>query len=149
MTMTMTKHDQRESTVILKRLNLFNILEGAKETIQRDRPDCIEADAIYDYAAIETPQGLIVLNNEGVGSPIPISNESPLKLEIFGKYTTDKKGSYSFDIIPKLLIVLNETEVNKIMVNEEVNLKDFIRVFGDRLEHNFQTWNAFFSRTQM
>ena len=94
------------------------------------------------YGYIETPLGIFVLDTEGVGSSLPISEENPLEVELYSR-SIASDGGKTFSLGAIAVDKMNEQEVRDLPIKEEVNLADFIRQFGHRLESNYRTWKAF------
>lgn len=91
----------------------------------------------YTYGYIKTPKGTFIVDSEGTGHSLPIE-EAPSTLD-FSRHDI-------MTCMPTCSLNISE-DVNDVPILEEkVNLADFIRSFGDsgsRLSCNFKAWNKF------
>lgn len=140
--------NERERGVIVKVLDLSAFEAEALEFRQRTHPDCYEAK-IYGgkIAFAQTKTGhLYTVCTEGVGPEFGVTFDDPLEVEFHGSYyARDEHGeinpsSHSFDFLPFASSTLNPDKILSYPVAEEVDLADFIRSFGARLENNFWMW---------
>ena len=101
------------------------------EALKAGLPDwpALEAE---DLAVGTTADGKVfVICTEGVGWEVI----DDFKVEVYGS------GTDSFSMFPVAMITLSRREVLEGMeAGEEVDLADWVRAFGDRLECNFGTW---------
>ena len=67
-------------------------------------------------------------------------NSKPSEFK-YPKKLEEKKEEKKVQIFPTVWAVLSLKDVEDLPVVEEVNLKDFIRAFGGRLESNFKAWD--------
>ena len=81
-----------------------------------------EAEAMV---IVNTPEGLATICNEGVGW---LKNDD-------GRYLVSGYLGYS-DVVYRI----TEDELLSCLSSEQVDLADFIRTFGSRLEANFDIW---------
>ena len=89
------------------------------------------------HGFVETPTGLYALSSEGVGSG-PITKEKPYEIGFYPGGKTDKgKWGSSF---PGYEGKLGPGDLRKLATGEKVNLAEFIRSFGARLERNYDMW---------
>jgi hypothetical protein len=91
------------------------------------------------WGYIETPRGIYALCIEGVGPHMPITETRHVEICIYPEYEDDM-GRKTMTIIPTLRARLKLSELLALPVVETKNLADFIRVFGSRLEENYETW---------
>jgi hypothetical protein len=141
----MRNHERKESEVMINVIDFTSLEEKASEHIQKEnfKTNHHKIKVQHEWGYVETPVGLYVLCNEGVGDQCPVSSENAITFYFIRQYKCDK-GS-SFDITPCLSITCNDEDVAKLDVKETVLLSDFIRGFGSRLESNYNEWNNFLS----
>lgn len=153
------RSDQRERGVIVQVLDMSVVEAEALEFRQKTHPDCYEAK-IYGgkIAMSESKYGHIyTVCTEGVGPDTGVTFDDPLFIEFHGSYYVRedstmedllgrpvpgeiKPGSHTFDCMPFASTTLNPDELRSYPILEEVDLADFIRSFGARLEGNFWSW---------
>lgn len=98
------------------------------------------------WGVVATPRGLYALNTEGVGPAHPVTDEEPLKLEVYTEGHTDEDVE-TFGMFPVGTVDLGPDRLRELQGRvgrhqdvEEVNLRDFVRTFGDRLDQNYEQW---------
>ena len=107
---------------------LVNRLDGDKATalIRSKTTDTLAPDTVAeDMVVINTPKGLATVCTEGVGW---FANDDGEYL--LGAFIGYHETSY----------MITEDELKTCILGETIDLKDFINVFGDRLENNFTIW---------
>jgi hypothetical protein len=107
---------------------LVNRLDGDKATalIRSKTVPNLAPDAVAeDMVVINTPKGLTTVCTEGVGW---FANDDGEYL--LGAFIGYHETSY----------MITEDELKSCILGEMIDLKDFINVFGDRLETNFTIW---------
>lgn len=142
----MNRFDERIRGVKLQVLDLSGLEARALEHRQMTHPDCYEVKIHGGEVALHKSSNghLYSICTEGVG--YVISDSEPLELNFHGSYyARDEDGeinpsSHSFDILPFVSAELYPDDLKCYPVKEEVDLADFIRSFGARLENNFWTW---------
>ncbi len=93
---------------------------------------------------VPTSKGLFILNQEGCGpeteEPVTETQSQPIPL-----YQTYKKvgGRSRFSIAPFASVSISHERLIGFPVIGVVNLGEWVRKFGDRLERNFHNWNNF------
>ena len=106
--------------------NVVHLLDPEKTTKflqdKLDNPD-IKADSMV---VVNGEKGIATVCGEGVGWFIDGEGLLPVN------YHVGQFGSGYIDITPEELMPL--------ISNETIDLADFIRSFGDRLENNFYSW---------
>lgn len=154
----MTYNDKRNRGVILQVLDLSALEAQALEFRQRTRPDCYEAKIYGGKIAMKESRNghIYTVCIEGVGPENGVTFDDPLEVEFHGSYYIREEsrvdengntilgeiipGSHTFDFMSFGSTTLNPDELRSYPVLEEVDLADFIRSFGQRLELNFQLW---------
>lgn len=107
---------------------LVNRLDGDKATalIRSKTTDTLAPDTVAeDMVVINTRRGLATVCTEGVGW---FANDDGEYL--LGAFIGYHETSY----------MITEDELKSCILGEMIDLKDFINVFGDRLETNFTIW---------
>ena len=134
---------KRASDVMVKVIDLEKIIERdmdkLKEIFNKQYPDTDQvltgASAIGDHALVKVDNKLYMLNTEGVGSDIDLDDpEDSMTIELYAEMG-ESRGMMPF-------VGLGIKDLEDIPLKDEaVNLADFIRTFGSRLEENFRVWN--------
>jgi hypothetical protein len=107
---------------------LVNRLDGDKATAlirSKTAPNLAPDTVAEDMVVINTPKGLTTVCTEGVGWFVNDDGEY-----LLGAFIGYAETSY----------MITEDELKSCILGEMVDLKDFINVFGDRLETNFTIW---------
>lgn len=133
------KKHTRVSTVIVKKLDTSTLGKAMWRQWKEENPDKdVDFDTFdfgWDIGRIDTTEGTFILCTEGVGGPKPLEEE-PYEIGVYPVWS-DKD---SFAWAPIALAHLKPEHVGDLPYTE-VNLADFIRKFGERLEGNFNLWN--------
>lgn len=134
----MYERPERTRGIVLDILDLSMVEDDALAKAKQDRPEdgLVALKAGFGpYAVADTARGMFVICNEGVGWEV--SDEKPLRVELFGEY--DGK----FDAMASEVVELTPAQVRAFTsTTDRIDLADLIRVFGDRLERNFNLWHA-------
>jgi len=104
----------------------------------------VSAKVNHKWGIVETPRGIFMICDEGVMSIHPLSKEHPTTIQISMEY--EREGKEIIDLLPAYTLNVTDEAIPEIPVVEEVNLSDFIRRFGSRLECNFYECNAALSK---
>ena len=135
-------------------LDFTPLTERAKEFINQNRSEDKQATACtvrWTLGYIETNEGLFILDNDGVGNNHPITADKPYGLEIYGERTyinENGKEVTAFDMMPSCRLQLSDKTIRQYDTSERLYLDEFIRTFGDRLEHNYYTWEQLLNGEQ-
>lgn len=86
------------------------------------------------HGFIDTPHGMYALCNEGVGESKPISKTNKHEVNF---YAGHEHGGYC---LPAIICSMDDTEMRELATGEKINLADFIRSFGARLDNNYESW---------
>jgi hypothetical protein len=143
----MSRHSERPRGVTVKVLDLTDLAQEALEWRQKTRPECFKA-TIYggDWAVAKDCYGtLFAICTEGVG--FEVSEDEPLELEFHGNYSVTENviegpnpHKTTFDVLPFGSYELVPQDLLDYPVKDEMDLADFVRTFGSRLESNFWLW---------
>lgn len=154
------RNAERSRGVILSVLDVSALEAEALAFRQKTHPDCYEARIYGGNIAVANSKEtghLYTICTEGVGPDGGVSNDDPLFIEFHGSYYVReestledllgrpvpgeiKPGSHTFDCMPFASTTLTSDEIRVLPILEEVDLADFIRSFGARLENNFWAW---------
>ncbi len=126
------------STVILTTLDLSKTQAQADAYVKADKGEQYHAGLGFPLAAIDTPGGLYVLCNEGVG--VKVTDDEPYTLDIYA----EQEGFIA--MFPVAQGALKPAAIREAMTGEPVALHDFIRAFGARLEDNYNLWDRTLSQ---
>lgn len=92
------------------------------------------------YGIVDTARGLYALCTEGVGPDTPVTDEKPLKVDIYvTKYEGDGEQRF-IEMFPKATLSLTPAQLREAKTEQEIPLDEFIRSFGARLEANYEQW---------
>lgn len=135
----------RKSVVIVSVLDMSSLMADALKRLQETKPNAVAVKPISTWGIVATPRGIYALCDEGVGPNKPVTEENPLEVALYGEYQNEN-GSKSIDLVPVFNAKLRDKELVEFPVVDRVNLSDFIRSFGRRLEENFSIWNSVLSK---
>lgn len=137
---------ERVSTnVTVKPLDFTPVLNELLEYIKQ-KPDFADVSSLsvtYGYGLVSNTKGeTFLICTEGViENAKPITNRSKRAIGVHTHRKTEKGESFS--ICPRFEIKFNLKELEKLATSEPVNLANFIRVFGHRLESNYNVVRRF------
>jgi hypothetical protein len=94
------------------------------------------------WGVVETPDGaLYALCAEGVGPDNPITDKQPLVVDVFiDGYESDEPGRMFIPMFPACQSKLTPADLQERATGEKVNLAEFVRTFGARLDGNYESW---------
>ena len=94
------------------------------------------------HGFVKTPIGIFALCEEGVGDSSPITKDNPYSIPFFAsRAIEDVEGSKGwFSCMPCIEYELDDTDLFDFAIAEKQNLASFIRVFGARLDVNYEDW---------
>lgn len=130
-------------------LDLSEIAAKATEAINDDparyrlnppkEGNTLAAEVWATWGIVETAEGVYLLNNEGGGPAEPLGDESAF-FDLFYK-TLDRDGKpVNFGVLPFASFEIDVHGLRALATGEPVNLAEFIRSFGSRLEQNYRVW---------
>ena len=93
---------------------------------------------IHGYGFIETADGVYIIDTEGVGNSLPITEENPYHLSFYSERHEDNE--HHIGIFPSCEMPLHAKHLRKHATGETQPLHEFIREFGDRLDTNYRNW---------
>lgn len=143
----MTTKTERARGITLTRLDFSRLEEVARRQCNKHRQ--IDAQPLYtemhvtprEWAMATVPGAgdVYVLNSEGVGPDKPVTEQHKLVVALHG--STKTENGESFSMFPDMEATMSLAELTPFMTEETVDLADFIRSFGGRLESNFWLWH--------
>lgn len=145
---------ERSRGVIVSVLDLSALEAEALEFRKQSQPDCYEVHIYGGKIAMkESKNGhLYTVCIEGVGPETGVTFDDPLYVEFHGSYYERDENTgeinphrHTFDAVPFASCTLDPDELRSYPIKEEVDLADFIRTFGARLEDNFWMWHKVLS----
>ena len=118
-------------------------LEGLKsEALERSKEKYPEAFEVMigfaPHGFVDTPQGLYALNSEGIGPANPITAENLYWVSFYPQEKTAK--GYRSPVFSSVSFGLGDTALRGLYTTMRVNLAEFIRGFGARLDRNYEAW---------
>lgn len=90
------------------------------------------------HGFVETPRGIFALCSEGVGPSTPITETDKYIIEFYPEHFKDGHGFIS--MMPQCSMKLGPAELKELANGDHINLADFIRSFGGRLDDNYENW---------
>lgn len=97
----------------------------------------------YTYGVVEKNGKHYLLCNEGVGSVIALEDK-PSEVYWYREFRGADNKVHSFGVYPSVQSNLNYDELmSEAKIIDELPLDKFIRVFGTRLEQNYEMWENF------
>jgi hypothetical protein len=123
------------TTIEVTVLDLASIEAEMTVAYRQDRQEMYEPEqptvqVAHDEAVVDTPAGLFILDTEGVGMG-PLGDDEKIE---FNGYAHTMRATSLFPVIEGSLTV---AEVRALATGERVNLADFVRTFGHRLDSNY------------
>ena len=131
---------RKPTSIMVRVLDISKLVEGATRHVQK-KGEWDQAETHFQHGMVLTSKGMFMLLNEGVGSRTPISKEHPYRIEFWGR--KEHKGAILVSGFPVTAIELTDAELLEVPVKKTVNLAEFIRVFGHRLDENYEEWRRF------
>lgn len=123
----------RARGTIVTKLDLSKVKADALPFVQKQVPEATGVSFRQtDYAVAEVGRKLFVIGTEGVGEEV--TPFTPFEVEVYAEVPN------SISILPCAILRLKPAEVRKAATGPKVDLADFIRTFGARLERNFDIW---------
>ena len=128
--------EERTSNVIVRKVDMTSVLDNALEYWNKVKTEDTweRMDPYSPIGIVDTTEGLYVLCEEGVGDNHAMKEDEPYSVELYGHSKAE------FGIFPSCTAKVPESKFRE-MSYVEVNLADFVRRFGHRLESNFNCWN--------
>jgi hypothetical protein len=109
----------------------------AKITGEQSEYDALKID--YTYALATRGSATYGICTEGVGSEVPLDNDgNGLVVDWRGENKTET--GYSFSMFPVARYSFDLDDLAEFETGTTVDLADFVRTFGGRLESNFWAW---------
>lgn len=134
----------RTRGITVHRLITTDLAEKVTAKVREARPEETTISGVTfgigSLAIAEHNGKTFVICDEGVGWEV--SEDKPLELSVYVEH-----GPNSIAIIPSFAITLSPEQVAEhLPKGEAVDLADFIRAFGARLETNFRVWEDALTR---
>ena len=128
------------TTIMVTTLDLSSLNAEAFAAIPKDG-EYKEATGCRcrEHGIVQTKRGLYALDTEGIGPSEPISAKNTLPIEFWAE-AKSSEGYTKGWVFPAVSISLDDADLNKLATNKTVNLADFIRGFGARLNRNYEEW---------
>lgn len=87
---------------------------------------------------VETPNGMFVIDTDAVVQSKPLSKENPWNIPVLGTYAVEGSTAKSKDVFPRVSFNLTPESLKDVsQFGETLNLAEFVRTFGFRLEYNY------------
>lgn len=89
-----------------------------------------------------------VICNEGVGWEVDYEDRK-VHIDVHGSRPKADESGKVFSILPAVTAIMDRADVEEILTDEEIDLADLIRSFGQRLETNFALWRRTFTKAEV
>lgn len=134
----------REKTdIIVKILDLAPLFQQAIDIYKESHPntDAVGMTTPFEIGFVELDNGdLYALDSDGCGPANPINDQVRMSFDLFLDIPKKADGTISLQVAPVMTANLNRIQIRSLPVKREVDLSEFIRTFGSRLETNFREW---------
>ena len=140
------RYGNRQEGILVYKLDIKGLSEVARNIYESmydlERPDLTvwpDLTVGYDKAQADynEKRNLVVICSEGVGWSC--NSWGRVNVPV---YIDKEQWSDSY-------IEISTKVINKFVTEETVDLADHVRVFGDRLENNFDSWAYILTRTEL
>jgi hypothetical protein len=144
--MTTNRKRRTPTTVAVIPLDVKRICAEALPAVQKQVPEAVGASLHYDLAVIDTQRGLFIVDRDGVGPIHGVTDAQPFEINVYPEYpkTESEDGSTQgrMALFPVVSATLGPDVLRRYIDAdaEPVNLADWIRTFGHRLESNYTIW---------
>lgn len=127
------RHDRRPRGVTVRPLDLSAYAEAAFESYRAAHPDTEYTRARMEHwaYAVAADGSEYLVSDEGVGWGM---DDDPNE---FGAWM---QSDTQFSMIPSVTVTLTADEIRHVATGDPVDLADFIRTFGARLDRNHAMW---------
>jgi len=143
----MRSQPRKSTTIEVTPLDLTATQERALTFIRENtQPEATEATT-RTLGIVDTPAGLYVLCTEGVGTERPVTDDEPLVID-FGYRISNGGSGGSFSMGAVATSTMTPDEIRECATGEPVNLAEFIRTFGSRLDQNYNLWLGVLAKAQ-
>ena len=138
-----TKRDRRSNIEVVV-IDVEQVMADLEKDLKSEGkwPEGIESIQPHgmDWSYIETPNGIFLLDNEACG---PGGDEKPITDEREAKWPLYFHAKNSIPMFPNAEMKLSSELVREFPTKGKANFGEWVRKFGERLEHNFHNWNKF------
>jgi hypothetical protein len=125
----MTTYPRTPTNVEVTVLDVTTVNEAMTDAYSD--PDTTVEVSFGPYGFVETPKGVFVLNNEGIGTG-PLDDDEVYEFDGYA-HTAN-----SFGIMPVMTAKVPVFALVKMATDRKVNLAEFVRTFGARLDNNYE-----------
>lgn len=133
--------NDRKRGIVLHRLDWDALSKAAVRHLTAAFPEAewVKARPEWEYVIAETTDGeTYVICSEGVGWKVTYSE--PFTMYVAPSWREGRKTVGGMTAETPVFLYLNE--VRKMISTDTVDLADFVREFGSRLENNFWLWHG-------
>jgi hypothetical protein len=131
---------RRPTTIEVNLIDVTGLEEQALTAVPQDRfPGATHIRAGWTpLGFVRTERGVYALNNEGVGPCDPISDDNPFVVDLYAERREGKRvNCWAYPAVEAKLTV---QDLESLATGERLNLADFVRAFGARLDSNYERW---------
>lgn len=133
--------ERKPTNIVVQALDLTDFKNDGAEWLRQQHPEkaigLTEVSLRHEpWGYIDTASGYFIISNEGIILAEPLESEPAAYMEFYGEYERD--GKRTSDMFPFAAAdVPVDQLLSKPKVGEPVNLAEFVRTFGARLESNY------------
>jgi hypothetical protein len=139
---------REETKIIINIIDFSPMMEQIKTRYieqNQDNKEEIEFTIQGQWGFVNTKKGKLMICNEGVVSPKPISPKFPFELDVYKEKKIENGGFMS--LLPAYVLnITDPKDIEELPISGQQKLEDFIRVFGGRLESNFHSCKNFLEK---
>jgi len=127
----------RQSNVMIKELDFSGLEAEMMSEIQAsEKRKVMKVNFGRKMGYAEKNGDIWVLDEDGCGNKLAANGF--IEVAVYGEYLQED-GKTAHDFMPARKRIVNKDDISS-FPTKEVNLADFIRTFGSRLESNFMEW---------
>jgi hypothetical protein len=137
----------RQRGVMLRKMDRDALIAAAVSHLSVSHPDVqwVTVNPEWDYVSGRDADGnLYVICTEGVGWEV--AHAKPFIMWVSPSWVDPNGETLGANWGANTPVYLHPDEVERLTTDEEVDIADFIREFGSRLEGNFALWHRTFTK---
>lgn len=143
----MSYREPRQSNVKVQVVDATPLLDEMTEWMKKNLKDEADRERVKGSTTrfsklgfVDTSKGLFVICDEGIGAWIDDAGQK-FEMDFYAKFFSEDKESEGMSLLPNGRVSVGAEDIKKLPVTGEENLATFIRVFGSRIESNFNLIN--------
>lgn len=125
---------RRPTLVMVRILDLSSLEKAAFQRLPKSKYPKATRCRADEVGIVETARGIYALDSDGVGQSAPISASNKCRIDLWAEWSN---GGHS---LATMTADLDADDLLRLPFKKTVNLADFIKSFGARLETNYEAW---------